>query len=98
MTQASRQSSPIVRVTRGAQALSLVALLYLFIFEARSPAEFFTLLSLVVTDGAATSVHYAQRRDASGLVLVLAALIGAALTLVIVYGLLLVSLVFFGEG
>ncbi len=93
---ASRQSSPAVRVTRGAQALSLVALLYLFLFEARSPAEFFTLLSLVMATGAATAVLAA--RAASRLVRVLAALLGAVVAFVLVWSLFYVGLFFFGEG
>ncbi len=92
----SRQPSRAVRVTRGAQALALVALLYLFLFEARLPAEFFTLLSLVMATGAATAVLAA--RDASRVVRVLAALAGAVVAFVLVWSLFYVGLFLLGEG
>ncbi len=94
----SRQSLAAVRATKAAGALSLVALVYLVGLRARSPAEFYTLLSLIAATGAAASVLYAQRRDASRLVLVVAALVGAALTLVVVYTLVVVGVVLFSEG
>jgi hypothetical protein len=95
---ASRRWLAAARLTKGAGVVSLFALLYVFALGARSPAQFFTLLSLVATTGAATSVLYAHRRDASRLVLVLCALVGAALTFFIVYGLFIVIVTLFGEG
>ncbi len=94
---AGRQSLTAVRAIKAAGALSLVVFLYLVVFRAGGPAEFYTLLSLIVMTGAAASVLYAQRRDASRPVLLLAAVIGAALTWVIVYNLVVVGAVFFAE-